>query len=588
MTEVAWDLSALYGDADDPSLEDDAAALLEDGQAFRERYAGRVGELDPSELAEATAELERIKGAIGRVRLYAELGFDANTSDERFTRRFGWARERETALGNELRFFELEWAAAPDEHADRVLSAPELERHRHYLESIRRFRPYLLSEPEERIVAEKSLSGARAWERLFSELLSQIRVRSGDEELSLDESRERLRSLTNRDERRAMSEAIGAALEPNIRLRAIVLNTIASDCSIEDGLRGFPTWISARNLQNEISDSAAQALIDAVVSRYDIVHRHFRLRAKLLGLPKLADYDRFAPVGKTVATVTWEDARELSIDSFASFSPVAGEIVTRFFDENWIDAAPRVGKVPGAYCAMQVADAHPFILMNFSGTRDSALTLAHELGHGLHAVLAADRGYLNLDFPLTFVEAASVFGETLAFESLIARAESDRERLELLVSRIDNAIGTVFGTVAWNRFEDAVHVARRAEGELSVEQLNELWAEAASGLHGDAVEASGGFHTFWSYVPHFIAVPGYMYAYAFGSLLSLSIHQRYKEQGEELVEPMLDMLRMGSSDSPERLAARLGLDLADPGFWHRGLDAIEADVAEAEALADSL
>jgi oligoendopeptidase F len=585
--QVAWDLSALYDGVDDPAIERDSTKALEGARTFRSRYSGRIGELSAHDLAEAVDELERLRSTIDRVRLFAQLGLDANTQDDAFARLLGLARERQTAVENELRPFELEWAGVDDAHAASVLGAPELERVRHWLESRRRFRSYLLTEGEERVAAEKALSGSLAWERLYSELLSSIRVPLDGEDVSLDEARERLRTLTDKRDRQTVAEAITQALEPNIRLRALVLNTVASDRAIEDGLRGYPTWISERNLWNEISDASAQALIDAVVSRYDIVHRHFRLRARLLGLPRLADYDRFAPVGEDVATVDWDDARELAVEAFGTFSSEAGEIVERFFDERWIDAAPRPGKVPGAYCAMQVARAHPFILMNFSGSRDSALTLAHELGHGVHAVLAADRGYLNLEFPLTFVEAASVFGETLVFRSLLERATSDRERLELLVSRIDGAVGTVFGTVTWNRLEDAVHTLRRGEGELSVEQINEQWEIAARAMNGDAVEITPGFRTWWSYVPHFVAVPGYMYAYAFGYLLSLSIYERYREEGEALVEPILDMLRAGTSDSPDRLAARLGLDLADPQFWHRGLDVVEQLVAEAEALASA-
>ena len=369
-----------------------------------------------------------------------------------------------TAVENELRPFELEWAGVDDARAVHVLAAPELERVRHYLESRRRFRPTCSPRARSGWRRRRRSPARSPWERLFSELLSSIRVPLDGEEVSLDEARERLRTLTDKRDRQTVAEAITQALEPNIRLRALVLNTVASDRAIDDGLRGYPTWISERNLQNEIADSAAEALIDAVVSRYDVVHRHFRLRSSLLGLPKLADYDRFAPVEEDVTAVDWDEARALAVEAFGAFSPQAGEIVDRFFDEGWIDAAPRAGKVPGAYCAMQVARAHPFILMNFTGSRDSALTLAHELGHGVHAVLAADRGYLNLEFPLTFVEAASVFGETLVFQALLERATSDRERLELLVSRIDGAVGTVFGTVTWNRLEDAVHTLRRMRG----------------------------------------------------------------------------------------------------------------------------
>jgi oligoendopeptidase F len=285
--------------------------------------------------------------------------------------------------------------------------------------------------------------------------------------------------------------------------------------------------------------------------------------------------------------MTWGEARELALEAFESLAPQAGEIARRFFDESWIDADPRPGKVNGAYCVMRTPDAHPYILMNFGGSRNDALTLAHELGHGLQAVLAADVGFLNNQIPLTMVETASTLAEALGFDRLIARIEDPTERLGLLMSRIDNLVGTTFGCIMWFRFEDSVHRLRRDEGELSLERLNELFDAAVAEYHGDAVETTGGFRTWWSYVPHFIVEPGYMYAYAFGGLLSLSVYARYREQGDAFVEPLFDMLARSASESPEELARRVGLDLADPALWESGLEAIEALVAEAEALADS-
>jgi oligoendopeptidase F len=458
---------------------------------------------------------------------------------------------------------------------------------RHYLESRRRFRPYLLTEGEERVAAEKALSGSLAWERLFSELLSSIRVPLDGEEVSLDEARERLRTLTDKRDREMVAEAITQALEPNIRLRALVLNTVASDRAIDDGLRGYPSWISERNLQNEIGDAAAQALIDAVVSRYDVVHRHFRLRAGLLGLPKLADYDRFAPVEEDVASVDWDDARALAVEAFAAFSPEAGEIVERFFDERWIDAAPRAGKVPGRVlrdAGRSSASVHPHELQRLARQRADAGTRARPRrprGARRRSRLSqprvpADvrRGGVRLrrDARLPGAPRTRDDGPRTAGAARVAHRRCGRHRLRH--GDLEQARGRGAHTPA--RARRALRRAdQRAVGDRRTCDERRRGRDHA------------GFRTWWSYVPHFVAVPGYMYAYAFGYLLSLSIYERYREQGDALVEPILDMLRAGSSDSPDRLAARLGLDLADPQFWHRGLDAIEQLVAEAEALASA-
>jgi oligoendopeptidase F len=583
----SWDLSDLYAGADDPAIERDVEQGLAAARTFRERYAGKVGTLAAAELAEATAEYERIRAGARRFAVYAQLRFDSDTTDEEAGRLLGRAQEFQTALETELLFFELEWAAADDGHADAVLADPKLDRYAFVLRSRRRFKPHLLSEPEERVLAEKSLTGASAWERLYTDLLASIRVELDGADVSIDEARERLRTLTSREERRAVAEAIGAGLEPGLRHRAFVLNTVAAERAVEDRLRGFPTWLSYRNLENQISDEAADALIDAVVDRFEIARRHFRLRARLLGLPKLAHYDRFAPIEEEVAHVSFAEAEELLRETYGGFSPRAGEIVGNFFDGRWIDAAPRLGKGSGAYCVMRVPGGHPYILMSYAGSRLSLLTLAHELGHGLHGVLEQEQSYLNTDIPLTFVEIGSVFGEALTVQRLLERAEDPRDRLALLVELIDGAIGTVFGTVNWNRIEHAVHVERAREGELSAARINELCREAYERFHGDAVD-SAGTESHWSMVPHFVAVPGYMYAYAFGYLAAQALFARYGEEREAFVEPFLDLLRAGGSSSPQELLAGVGFDIGDPGFWHAGLDRIEAHVAEAERLADEL
>ena len=585
---VEWDLSDLYEGPDDPRISQHLEQALADANAFRERYRGRLGELDAGELHEAVAELERIKSLVTRVETFARLRFAADSSDEARGALVQRVREAATGVETALLFFDLEWAGLDDEHAERLLADPALARYAAVLRAERRYRPYLLSEPEERLDAEKRLTGASAWTRFFQELLSDLRVRLDGDELSLDEAIARLYRETEQEERRRAADAITATLQPGLRTRAFVLNTIVSARAIEDRLRGYPTWISARNLDNEIPDEAAQSLVDAVLARYDIPHRYYALKARLLGLDRLADYDRFAPLQELPAPIAWDEARDLVLDAFTSFSPLAGDIVGGFFERSWIDAAIRPGKINGAFCATLVPDVHPYVLMNYAGERRSVLTLAHELGHGLHGALAQDLGLLNARTPLTMAETASVFAEALTFDRLLAREDNPRRRLDLLAGRIDDALATVFRQIALNRFEDAVHTVRREEGELSTDRLAELWSLEQRRILGDAVEVTEGYGAWWSYIPHFVAVPGYVYAYAFGYLFSLAIYRRYLDEGESLVQPYLDLLRAGGSAPPAELAGRLGFDLAEPAFWAAGLDAIGAVVDEAERLANSL
>jgi len=585
---VEWDLHDLFEAPDDPRIDDELDEAAAAATAFRERYRGRLGELSAAELNEAVVELERLKSISTRVETFARLRLAADSSDQSRGALVQKVRERNTQIETELLFFDLEWSGLDDGIAERLLVDPALAQYANVLRSERRYKPYQLSEPEERISAEKNLTGAGAWSRFFNELLSDLRVDLDGEDLSLDETLAKLSRLTDQDERARVAEAVTGALRPGVRTRGYILNTILNERAIEDRLRGYSSWIAARNLANEIPDEAAQSLVDAIVARYDIPQRFYALKARLLGLPKLRDYDRFAPLQEVGGTIAWDEARDLVLDAFNGFSPQAGELVGRFFERDWIDAAVRPGKMLGAFCATTVPDVHPYVLMNYAGERRSVLTLAHELGHGLHGSLAQELGLLNASTPLTLAETASVFGEALTFERLMEREDDPRTRLDLLVGRIDDAIATVFRQIALNRFENAIHTSRRDEGELPVERISELWTREQERMLGEAVEVTEGYGIWWSYVPHFIAVPGYVYAYSFGYLFSLAIYRRYLDEGESLVEPYLDLLRAGGSAPPAELASRLGFDIGDPGFWSAGLDAVGTLVDEAEQLAAQL
>jgi oligoendopeptidase F len=589
LEDVAWDLDPLVdGDGADGAdrLLDDATARAE---AFAAAHAGKVADLDGPGLAAAMSELETIYDLVGRAGSYASLRFAVDTADPANGALLQRVQERSTVIETTLLFFELEWAALPDDRADDLLQADGLDKCRHHLRTARRYRPHLLTEPEEKILAEKAVSGRDAWVRLFSELTSAIEVDLPGEQgkAALDVALSRLMS-PDRDVRRATAEAVTSALAPGLRTRAYIFNTLAHDKAVDDRLRSYPTWISSRNLANEASDESVEALVEAVRANYDLPQRWYRLKARLLGLDRLADYDRMAAVADEDVTVDWPEAKDLVLESFADFSGVLGDTARRFFDESWIDAPVRPGKRGGAFCAYTVPSVHPYVMLNYTSKRRDVLTLAHELGHGLHAALAIPRGAFEQHTPLTVAETASVFGEALVFNRLLEAAQTPASRLTLLAENIEGSIATVFRQTAMNRFEDLAHTARHDEGELAVERIGDLWAQSQEELLGDSVDVTEGYRGWWSYVPHFIGTPGYVYAYAYGQLLALSVYGRYLEEGEPFVPRYLELLAAGGSRSPEDLGAIAGLDLADPEFWNDGLKLVRAQLDAAEEAADAV
>jgi oligoendopeptidase F len=545
------------------------------------------------------SELAEIQELVGRAGYYAALRFSTDTADPGNGALMQWVQEQETAIQTTLLFFELEWAALDDDRAEAMLAGAGLDFARHHLRNVRRYRDHLLSEPEERIVTEKSLTGASAWTRLFEELTAVIEVElpedasdgagagggQGAVRVPLEIALSRLQAA-DREVRRISAEGVTAALAPGLRTRAYLFNTLLADKATEDRLRRYPNWLAARNLSNEASDESVQALIAAVRGRYEIPRRWYRLKARLLGLDRLADYDRMASVSADEVSFPYAQAREIVLDCYSSFSPDLGSLVKRFFDERRIDAPVRPAKRGGAFCAGTVPSEFPYVLLNYTAKRRDVLTLAHELGHGVHFALAAKQGIFQQHTPLTLAETASVFGETIVFGKLLEEDTSPASRLALLAENLEDTIATVFRQVAMNRFEDLVHTERRERGELSVERFGELWADSQEELLGDSVEVTDGYRSWWSYIPHFIGSPGYVYAYAYGQLLALSVYERYEQVGSELVPSYLEMLAAGGSKSPEEVAAIVGIDLTDPGFWEAGLDLVERQLAQAEEAAE--
>lgn len=583
---VAWDLDPLV----DGKGEDGVRALLaqagERADAFAAVHAGKLSELDAGGLRDAMRELAELHELVGRAGSYASLRFAVDTADERVGALLQHVQEAATAIQTRLLFFELEWAELDDARAEELLDGEESAWFAHYLRTERRYRPYLLSEPEERILAEKGVSGAGAWTRLFAELMSAVRVSlpQQEEAVSLEQALALL-SGPDRDERRGAAEAVTEALEPGLRTRAFIFNTLLHDKAVDDRLRSYPNWLTARNLANEASDESVQALVTAVRNRYDVPQRWYRLKARLLGVDKLADYDRAATVADVDERFAWRDARDLVLDAYDAFTPDLGSLARRFFDERWIDAPVRPGKRGGAFCSYTVPSAHPYVMLNYTARRRDVLTLAHELGHGVHAALARPQGVFHQSTPLTLAETASVFGETLVFGRLLEAAATPASRLSLLSESIEGAIATVFRQTAMHTFEQAVHTARREEGELSVDRFGELWAQTQTELFGDAVEVTEGYRTWWSYIPHFVNTPGYVYAYAYGQLLALSVYRRYEQEGASFVPDYLRMLSAGGSMAPEELGKLVGLDLTDPGFWDAGLALVEEQLVAAEQAA---
>ena len=583
---VRWDLSELFTSPDDPRIEQAMARALERALAFESKYRGTVAILEPKEFAAMMRELAEYEESSAQPEVYAYMLHSQNTQDPGAGRLLARVREASAERGAHLVFFPLELAEITDDHAARLYEDPDAATYRHFVEHERLFRPHQLSEPEERVLTDFSPVGNASWVRLFEELCARIRVGVDGQDVALDEALNLLRE-PDRELRRKASHAVTQALSGDIRTRGYIFNVILQEKSIDDRVRRFPSWLSSRNLANETSDEAVQALVDAVTGRYDVCERYYRVKRKLLGVSELHEWDRYAPVSETTRNLTWEEAKELVVGSYHRFSKRAGDLVEEFFAKRWIDAPVVPGKTGGAYCMPVTPHHHPYVLMNFTGKLRDALTLAHELGHGLHDRLASRQHVFDYHPPLTLAETASVFGEALTFDRIMSEEKDPKVRLAMLCNQCEDAFSTVFRQVAFNRYEDAAHSARRKEGELSVEQLGELFQDKLHAMFGDALLLTDEHKVWWSYVGHFMHTPGYVYAYAYGNLLALSVYHRYLERGQPFVDDYLDFLAAGGSTRPDELVKRIGMDITDPGFWDAGLKILDGMVGEVERLASA-
>ncbi len=588
---VAWDLTDLYAGVDDPNLGRDLDTALKRAQAFESTYRGKVdvpGGPSADVLLSAVRELEGLFEQMDKPIIYASLVHAAKTDDPRHGALLARTREQRTVINKHLIFFDLEWVKVADEIVQRLLASPSLARYRHYLEQKRAWRPHFLSEPEEKILEEKTVTGRAAFVRLFDETVASMHFpfehAGHTESLSLQQINARLYD-PDRSVRRAAAEGMTRGLQENARLLTYLMNTLVLDHRSDCDLRHFDSPMGPRHLANEISPSVVDALLTATERYHGTVQRYYGLKGRLLGLDVLYDYDRYAPLFADMPACDWSAAREIVRESYEAFSPRAGGIIREFFDKNWIDAELRDGKRGGAFSSSTVPSVHPYILMNFTDKLRDVMTLAHELGHGLHQYLSRGVGYLQCDTPLTTAEMASVFGEMLTFQRLQKRYPEPRIRLAMLCSKIEDSFATVFRQVVLTRFEQSVHQSRHEQGELTTEQINELWLAANRPMHGKVVRLTDGYGWWWMYIGHFVHVPFYCYAYAFGELLVLALVQKYKQEGSAFVPRYLELLSAGGSDAPHVLLGKLGVDVNDPAFWELGLRLLDDMVSEAEGLA---
>ena len=584
-----WDLTDLYDGIADGAIAADIAACRQEAEQLEAAWQGRLADADGAALAGLIADYERILEMLGKAQSHAQLLFAASTTDSQIARHHQSIREASADIGARLLFIELELAALDDAHVTQLLDTPALAVWQPWLRRVRAWAPHQLAPDMERMLAERAPSGRGAWVRLFDETAAALRFPFGGADVTEAEILNAL-SSPNGDERRAAGESLSTTLKDNERLLSLVLNTIAKDKEVEDRWRGFARPVDSRNLDNDVDDDTVDALVGAVDSRNaDLAHRYYRLKAGWMGGETINWWDRNAPLpGGDDRHFSWDEARQLVLDSFAGFDQQMAEQAEPFFSRNWIDAEPRAGKSSGAFSHPVTPSAHPYILMNFSGKSRDVMTLAHEMGHGIHQRLAADRGYLMSDTPLTLAETASVFAEMLAFRRLVDSADDPAIRRRLLAGKVEDMLNTVVRQIAFHNFETRFHDARR-NAELTAEEISDIWMETQRAALGPSVVTGDDYRPIWGYIPHFVHTPFYVYAYAFGDCLVNALWQSYQlaqagGQAADFVTGYRNLLQAGGTERYDVALQRFDLDPRDPAFWSLGLDMISGMIDELEGL----
>ena len=584
-----WDLTDLYHGLDDPNFSADLTRAEEECRQFAETYAGKIAGLatgpDASaRLAEAVAAYERIEDLLGKLMSYAGLVYSGDTTDETRAKFYGDTRERLTNASGDLLFFGLELNRVDDAALDAAKAQGPLSRYAPWIDDLRREKPFQLEDRIEKLFLEKSVTANAAWDRLFDETIASLRFTVQGERLSLEPTLNKLQDPDG-TVRKEAAGAISEVLRANLRVFTLITNTLAKDKEISDRWRGFRDVADARHLSNRVEPEVVAALVDAVQAAYPrLSHRYYKLKAKWFGRETLPYWDRNAPLPKVdQRTIPWTEARDTVLTAYEAFSPDMAGIAKRFFDRNWIDAPTRPGKAPGAFAHPTVPSVHPYVLVNYQGKPRDVMTLAHELGHGVHQVLAGPNGALMAPTPLTLAETASVFGEMLTFRKLLAATQTTSQRRAMLAAKVEDMINTVVRQIAFYLFERKVHLAR-SKGELTTEQINALWLSVQTESLGPAITLDAGYEPFWAYIPHFIHSPFYVYAYAFGDCLVNSLYGVYQTSGDGFAERYMALLSAGGAKPYGELLAPFGLDARDPGFWQVGLGMIEGMIAELEAM----
>ncbi|RCK23460.1 M3 family oligoendopeptidase [Thalassospira lucentensis] len=580
-----WDLTDLYNDPKDPAIRRDLDDAKSRSQAFQKSFQGKLNDLTGDELMTAIAEYEAVSEICGKIGSYAQLLYAGDSSDAAIGQFYQSVQEEMTGISSLTLFFGLEINRIDDASLDaKYAQSEELRRYRPFLDENRAFRPHQLSDEVEQVLHERRVAGSAAWVRLFDQTMAELRFPINGEELTMSDVANML-SSTKVDERKAAAKSIGDVLGKNIKLLAHVTNTLAKDKEIDDRLRKFATPVSSRNLANQVEDEVVDALNTAVKdSHADLSHRYYRLKAKWFGVDQLDYWDRNAPLpDDDDRQIDWDTARSTVLKAYGEFSPELAEVGQKFFDNPWIDVPPRAGKSSGAFAHPTVPSAHPYLLLNYHGKTRDVMTLAHELGHGVHQVLAGEQGYFLSDTPLTLAETASVFGEMLTFQSML-RAETDpKMKRIMLAGKVEDMLNTVVRQIAFFEFEKRVHEKRR-EGELTVDEICDIWIAVQHESLGDAIRYEDEYKYYWSYIPHFIHSPFYVYAYAFGDCLVNSLYDVYENAEDGFQQKYLDMLKAGGTKRHKELLAPFGLDASDPAFWQRGLNMIKRMIDELEEL----
>jgi oligoendopeptidase F len=582
-----WDLDDLYPGLDSPELKHDLDAADGDCAAFEQAYKGKLAAMAAGQgepLIAAVKRLEALEDRLGRIVSYAALVYAGNSTDPIRAKFYGDVQERITTASLHVLFFPLELNRIDDAVLEKAMSDPALGHYRPWIEDVRKEKPYQLEDRVEELFHEKSVTGYSAWNRQYDDTIAELRFRIGGKELSIEPALNLLQDVDGR-KRKAAAQGLAKAFKANLRPFTLITNTLAKDKEISDRWRGFKDVAGARHLSNRVEPEVVEALVAAVRAAYPkLSHRYYALKAKWFGKKTLPYWDRNAPLPKVAQrTIPWSDARATVLTAYGAFSPKMADIADRFFEKKWIDAAVRPGKQPGAFAHPTVPSAHPYVLLNYQGKPRDVMTLAHELGHGVHQVLAAPNGPLMAPTPLTLAETASVFGEMLTFRKLLAQTTDKKQRKAMLAAKVEDMINTVVRQIAFYSFERKVHLERR-NGELTADKLCELWMSVQAESLGPAIELKEGYETFWTYIPHFIHSPFYVYAYAFGDCLVNSLYAVYEQFAAGFAERYLAMLAAGGTKHHTELLAPFGLNAKDPKFWDGGLGVIARLIDELETL----